>query len=192
MVISPTSCVSRRRRQCDARPDRLQDRHLLWLSRRAGVGFDRAHTVAVWVGRADNALSPPDRAAGRGAILFDVFARIGGPTTPCRPAEALVRPQPACRRLYDICAAMRRKRSPRPFPIRSRFSIQPTARRSISASAHGFVAKRQAGTGAQGAGWRAAPDLDGQWRAAGFWGQCPEPAPRSAGRLTAQASPASR
>ena len=56
------------------------------------IGFDRAHTVAVWVGRADNGAVPG--LVGRqvaAPILFDVFARIGGPNEIiARPANALV------------------------------------------------------------------------------------------------------
>ena len=56
------------------------------------VGFDRKHTIGVWVGRADNGAVPG--LVGRLAaapILFDAFARIGleagvGP----KPADALV------------------------------------------------------------------------------------------------------
>ncbi len=56
------------------------------------IGFDRAHTVAVWVGRADNGAVPG--LVGRqvaAPILFDVFARIGGPNEVLpRPPNALV------------------------------------------------------------------------------------------------------
>ncbi len=56
------------------------------------IGFDRAHTVAVWVGRADNGAVPG--LVGRqvaAPILFDVFARIGGPNEVVpRPPDALV------------------------------------------------------------------------------------------------------
>ncbi len=56
------------------------------------VGFDRRHTIGVWVGRADNGAVPG--LVGRlvaAPILFDAFARIGleagvGP----RPADAIV------------------------------------------------------------------------------------------------------
>ncbi|MCA0400521.1 MAG: penicillin-binding protein 1C [Proteobacteria bacterium] len=56
------------------------------------IGYDRKHTIGVWVGRADNAAVPG--LLGRKAaapILFDAFARIGldGGTAP-RPREALV------------------------------------------------------------------------------------------------------
>lgn len=55
------------------------------------LGFDRAHTVAVWVGRADNGAVPG--LVGRqvaAPILFDVFARIGGPNEVLpRPPDAL-------------------------------------------------------------------------------------------------------
>lgn len=47
------------------------------------VGFDGKHTIGVWVGRPDGA--PVPGLAGRTAaapILFDAFARVGGPTTP--------------------------------------------------------------------------------------------------------------
>ncbi len=56
------------------------------------LGFDRAHTVAVWVGRADN--GSVSGLIGRqvaAPILFDVFARIGGAHEPIpRPPNALV------------------------------------------------------------------------------------------------------
>ena len=51
------------------------------------LGFDRAHTVAVWVGRADNgAVAGLIGRQVAAPILFDVFARIGGPN------EVLPRP----------------------------------------------------------------------------------------------------
>jgi penicillin-binding protein 1C len=56
------------------------------------VGFDRFHTVAVWVGRADNA--PVAGLVGRTAaapILFEAYARLDrAPELPARPADALV------------------------------------------------------------------------------------------------------
>ena len=56
------------------------------------VGFDRRHTIAVWVGRADNAAVPG--LVGRAVaapLLFDAFARIGLDPEPFpRPANALV------------------------------------------------------------------------------------------------------
>jgi penicillin-binding protein 1C len=56
------------------------------------VGYDRRHTIAVWVGRPDNASVPG--LIGRlvaAPILFDAFARIGAdPELPPKPAEALV------------------------------------------------------------------------------------------------------
>jgi penicillin-binding protein 1C len=55
------------------------------------IGFDRAHTIAVWVGRADNA--PVPGLIGRqvaAPILFDAFARVGGPNEPvARPENVL-------------------------------------------------------------------------------------------------------
>jgi penicillin-binding protein 1C len=56
------------------------------------VGFDRRHTIAVWVGRPDNASVPG--LVGRliaAPILFDAFARIGiDPELPPKPRDALV------------------------------------------------------------------------------------------------------
>lgn len=56
------------------------------------VGFDRRHTVAVWVGRADNGAVPG--LVGRvvaAPILFEAFARIGiEPGVAPRPAGTLV------------------------------------------------------------------------------------------------------
>jgi penicillin-binding protein 1C len=55
------------------------------------VGFDRTHTIAVWVGRPDNA-SVPGLVARQVAapILFDAFARIGlEPDTRPAPREAI-------------------------------------------------------------------------------------------------------
>ncbi|MCA0406180.1 MAG: penicillin-binding protein 1C [Proteobacteria bacterium] len=56
------------------------------------VGFDRRHTIGVWVGRADNAAVPG--LVGRkvaAPILFDAFARIGlQPGIGPRPPDALV------------------------------------------------------------------------------------------------------
>jgi penicillin-binding protein 1C len=55
------------------------------------VGYDRRHTIAVWVGRPDNASVPG--LVGRlvaAPILFDAFARIGiDPEPPPKPREAL-------------------------------------------------------------------------------------------------------
>jgi penicillin-binding protein 1C len=56
------------------------------------VGYDRRHTIAVWVGRPDNASVPG--LIGRlvaAPILFDAFARIGTDSElPPKPPEALV------------------------------------------------------------------------------------------------------
>ncbi len=56
------------------------------------VGFDRKHTIGVWVGRADNAAVPG--LVGRlvaAPILFDAFSRIGTePGIGPRPADAIV------------------------------------------------------------------------------------------------------
>jgi penicillin-binding protein 1C len=56
------------------------------------IGFDRAHTVAIWVGRADNNAVPG--LVGRqvaAPILFAAFARIGGANEPLpRPPGVLV------------------------------------------------------------------------------------------------------
>jgi penicillin-binding protein 1C len=55
------------------------------------IGFDRSHTVAVWVGRADNgAVAGLVGRQVAAPILFDVFARIGGPNAIVpRPANVL-------------------------------------------------------------------------------------------------------
>jgi penicillin-binding protein 1C len=56
------------------------------------VGYDRRHTIAVWVGRPDNASVPG--LVGRliaAPVLFDAFARIGiDPELPPKPRDALV------------------------------------------------------------------------------------------------------
>ncbi len=56
------------------------------------VGFDARHTIGVWVGRPDGA--PVPGLVGREAaapILFDAFARIGGPVTPMpRPPAGVI------------------------------------------------------------------------------------------------------
>jgi penicillin-binding protein 1C len=56
------------------------------------VGFDRKHTIGVWVGRADNAAVPG--LVGRlvaAPVLFDAFSRIGTePGIGPRPADAIV------------------------------------------------------------------------------------------------------
>ncbi len=56
------------------------------------VGFDRKHTIGVWVGRADNAAVPG--LVGRlvaAPVLFDAFSRIGTePGVGPRPADAIV------------------------------------------------------------------------------------------------------
>ncbi|HUO53504.1 MAG TPA: penicillin-binding protein 1C, partial [Rhodoblastus sp.] len=47
------------------------------------IGFDRAHTVAVWVGRADNgAVAGLIGRQVAAPVLFAAFARIGGPNEP--------------------------------------------------------------------------------------------------------------
>ncbi|MCW2273027.1 penicillin-binding protein 1C [Rhodoblastus acidophilus] len=55
------------------------------------IGFDRAHTIGVWVGRADN--GPVPGLIGRqvaAPILFDAFARLGGANEPVpRPENVL-------------------------------------------------------------------------------------------------------
>lgn len=56
------------------------------------IGFDKAHTIAVWVGRPDNGAVPG--LVGRqvaAPILFDAFARLGGGYAfPAAPAGILV------------------------------------------------------------------------------------------------------
>jgi penicillin-binding protein 1C len=56
------------------------------------IGFDKSHTIAVWVGRPDNAAVPG--LVGRAVaapILFDAFARIGSTFEPVpRPRDVLV------------------------------------------------------------------------------------------------------
>lgn len=56
------------------------------------VGFDRRHTIGVWVGRADNGAVPG--LVGRvvaAPILFDAFARLGTDPRPFpQPADAIV------------------------------------------------------------------------------------------------------
>jgi penicillin-binding protein 1C len=56
------------------------------------IGFDKAHTIAVWVGRPDNGAVPG--LIGRAVaapILFDAFARIGSSYEPiARPRDALI------------------------------------------------------------------------------------------------------
>jgi len=56
------------------------------------IGFDRAHTVAVWFGRPDNGAVPGLVAREAAApALFEAFARIGGKReTAPRPPEAIV------------------------------------------------------------------------------------------------------
>jgi penicillin-binding protein 1C len=56
------------------------------------IGFDRRHTIGVWLGRADNAAVPG--LVGRTAaapMLFDAFARVGiDPGGFARPADSIV------------------------------------------------------------------------------------------------------
>jgi penicillin-binding protein 1C len=55
------------------------------------IGFDRAHTIGVWVGRADN--GPVPGLIGRqtaAPILFDAFARLGGANDPLPRPENLL------------------------------------------------------------------------------------------------------
>ncbi|MGL4729090.1 MAG: penicillin-binding protein 1C, partial [Bosea sp. (in: a-proteobacteria)] len=56
------------------------------------LGWDRRHTIGVWVGRADNGAVPG--LIGRvsaAPILFEAFARIGlDPRAPAPPADALI------------------------------------------------------------------------------------------------------
>ncbi len=97
------------------------------------VGFDRKHTIGVWVGRADNGAVPG--LVGRlvaAPILFDAFARIGldagvGP----RPATPSSSPRrTSCRCRSATCGATcPRRRSPSPPPASSSPS-RPTARAS--------------------------------------------------------------
>lgn len=56
------------------------------------IGFDRKHTIGIWVGRADNAAVPGLVARKVAApILFDAFSRIGlMPGSPTRPRDALI------------------------------------------------------------------------------------------------------
>ena len=56
------------------------------------IGFDRAHTIAVWLGRADNgAVSGLVGRKVAAPILFSAFARLGGPSEPLpRPPGVLV------------------------------------------------------------------------------------------------------
>ena len=64
-------------------PYRLQDRHLVRLSRRLVGRVRRPMTIGVWVGRPDGA--PVPGLIGRVAaapILFDAFARTGKTLTP--------------------------------------------------------------------------------------------------------------
>lgn len=55
------------------------------------IGFDGAHTVGVWLGRADGAAMPGELGADLAApLLFDVFAALGAPhPLPQPPAQAL-------------------------------------------------------------------------------------------------------
>jgi penicillin-binding protein 1C len=60
------------------------------------IGFDRHHTIGVWVGRADNA-SVPGLVGRRSAapILFEAFQRIGlQPGLLPRPREAIIARNP--------------------------------------------------------------------------------------------------
>src|SRR5690606_38130159 len=57
------------------------------------VGYDGAHTIAVWVGRPDGAPIPGMTGRAFAApILFDAFSRIEGPRAPLppRPAGAIL------------------------------------------------------------------------------------------------------
>jgi penicillin-binding protein 1C len=56
------------------------------------IGFDKGTTIAVWVGRPDNAPTPG--LIGRQAaapILFDAFARLGREVEPIRPPKGVLR-----------------------------------------------------------------------------------------------------
>ncbi len=85
------------------------------------VGFDRAYTIAVWLGRADNGAVPG--LVGRqvaAPILFDAFARAGAPTTNAASAECACRPQANCHRRCDRSqgrAQSRRQRRPAQLKI---------------------------------------------------------------------------
>jgi penicillin-binding protein 1C len=55
------------------------------------IGFDKTHTVAVWLGRADNGAVPG--LIGRQAaapVLFDAFARLGGGQGIAAPPPGIV------------------------------------------------------------------------------------------------------
>jgi penicillin-binding protein 1C len=80
------------------------------------VGFDRKHTIGVWVGRADNGAVPG--LVGRivaAPILFDAFARTGIDPRPFAAAARRDRLQcdASCRRRSGICARTCRRPSRR-------------------------------------------------------------------------------
>ena len=100
------------------------------------IGFDSRTTIAVWVGRPDNAPTPG--LIGREAaapILFDAFERLGRAIEPIRPPKGVLAaaisadlPPP-----FATCARMRPRPWRRPRRRRSRSPSPPTAPSSTSA-----------------------------------------------------------
>ncbi len=120
------------------RPDRLQDRHVLRLSRRAGDRLRPADDDR-GLGRAPGQWPDgrPDRSRGGGADPVRRL-RAAGPehrVDPRAEGRARERPSPPIsRRRCAACARTRPRHSPRLRPRRSRSPFRPTARASTSAS----------------------------------------------------------
>lgn len=147
------------------------------------VGFDRKHTVGVWVGQADNGAVPG--LIGRkvaAPILFDAFSRIGLESgLPPRPREALVAtnaslPPPLRHVRQDIpksMAAMGRQNLAIAFPpdgaaidagatqqdgkpwvvVKITGGSPPFTYMLNGLPVHGRIARREAGLGPEGLGF---------------------------------------
>ncbi|OYU49091.1 MAG: penicillin-binding protein 1C [Rhizobiales bacterium PAR1] len=147
------------------------------------VGFDRKHTIGVWVGQADNGAVPG--LVGRkvaAPILFDAFSRIGLESgLPPRPREALVAtnatlPPPLRHVRQDIpksMAAMGRQNLAIAFPpdgaaidagatqqdgkpwvvVKITGGSPPFTYMLNGLPVHGRIARREAGLGPEGLGF---------------------------------------
>ena len=147
------------------------------------VGFDRKHTIGIWVGQADNGAVPG--LVGRkvaAPILFDAFSRIGLDSgLPVRPREALVAtnaslPPPLRHVRQDIpksMAAMGRQNLAIAFPpdgaaidagatqqdgkpwvvVKITGGSPPFTYMLNGLPVHGRIARREAGLGPEGLGF---------------------------------------
>ncbi len=108
--MSPIFCAARRRRSTHRMGASPIKTGTSYGYRDAfAIGFDKAHTIAVWLGRPDN--GAVFGLVGRQAaapVLFDAFARLGTEHEfPAPPARIFCRAAPLrFRRPCGICARM--------------------------------------------------------------------------------------